>query len=209
MPLDFSIYLITDRRSLPEGRDLLTVVRSALEGGVRGVQLREKDLCAAELLPLARDMRALTREFGARLLINDRIDVALAVDADGVHLGGHSLPASAARKILGPDKLIGVSTHGLENVAAAADAGADFATFGPVWFTPSKAPYGDPVGLAPLRNTASANDLPLFPLGGVTADRLPELISAGVPRAACIGAILNAPDPAAAARTFLDLLPQR
>ena len=136
---------------------------------MRAVQLREKDLSAAELLPLAGELRSLTREFGARLLINDRVDVALATGADGVHLGGHSLPAADARRLLGPDKLIGVSTHRIEEIRTAEESGADFVTFGPVWFTPSKAPFGEPVGLAQLREACAATALPVFALGGVPA----------------------------------------
>lgn len=204
--VDFSLYLITDRRQVPGG-DLFSAVRAALRGGVRAVQLREKDLSAGELLPLARDLRSLTREFGAKLLINDRIDLALAAEADGVHLGGHSLPVAEARALLGPTKLIGVSTHHLEEIAFAARDGADFVTFGPVWFTPSKAPYGAPVGLDALRQACAYAPLPVFALGGVNAANIPELLAAGCFRAACIGAILASPSPENAVRDLLRLLP--
>lgn len=203
MPVDFNLYLITDRKQLPAGRDLIDTVAAALAGGVRAVQLREKDLAAAELYPLARELRALTARHGARLLINDRLDVALAAGADGVHLGGHSLPVAGARSILGPDKLIGVSTHHPEEVAAARHNGADFVTFGPVYFTPSKAVYGEPAGLAPLREICAAAPLPVFALGGITLERLPELHAAGCHRVALISAILAADDPTAAAAAIL------
>lgn len=202
--VDFSLYLITDRRSLPAGRDLLATVRAALKGGVRAVQLREKDLSAAELYLLAREMRQLTREFGARLLLNDRIDIALAVDADGVHLGGHSLPVAAARRLLGPDRLIGLSTHHADEVRDAALSGADFVTFGPVYATPSKLPYGPPLGLPSLSLVCTNPPLPVFALGGISAACLPELRAAGCRRVAMIGAILHAPDPTAAAQFFLN-----
>jgi thiamine-phosphate pyrophosphorylase len=207
MPLiDFNLYLITDRKQLPPGRSLVDTVAAALAGGVRAVQLREKDLSAAELYPLARELRALTARYGARLLINDRLDVALAVEADGVHLGGHSLPVAVAREILGPDKLIGVSTHRPEEVTAAQQGGADFVTFGPVFFTPSKAAYGEPVGLGRLREACKAAPLPVFALGGVTLERLPELLAAGSHGVALIAAILVAADPAAAATAILSRL---
>jgi thiamine-phosphate pyrophosphorylase len=202
MPVDFDLYLITDRRQVPAGRTLVETLRAALEGGVRAVQLREKDLPAAELLPLAQELRGLTARHGARLLVNDRLDVALAVGADGVHLGGHSLPVAVARRILGPEKLIGVSTHHPEEVPAAARDGADFVTIGPVWFTPSKAAYAEPVGLEQLR-AACAADLPVFALGGVTGDRLPAILAAGAAGAALVSAILAAPDAAAATTTLL------
>ncbi|HEX9024513.1 MAG TPA: thiamine phosphate synthase, partial [Geobacteraceae bacterium] len=142
--VDFNLYLITDRNG-SGGRPLLHVVEEALKGGVRAVQLREKDLNSRELLELALAMRKLTGAYGARLFINDRLDIALAVDADGAHLGEQSIPADMARKVLGGDRLIGVSCHGSAGATAAQDAGADFITYGPVFHTPSKAAYGPPV----------------------------------------------------------------
>jgi thiamine-phosphate pyrophosphorylase len=201
--IDFNLYLITDRRQLPAGRSLVEAVAAALAGGVRAVQLREKDLPAADLYPLARELRKLTARHGARLLINDRLDVAQAVDADGVHLGGPSLPIAVARKVLGPEKLIGVSTHRCDEILAAQRDGADFVTFGPVFFTPSKAAYGEPVGLDRLREACAAPSLPVFALGGVNLERLPELRSAGCWRIALIAAIFAAPDPEGAAAAFL------
>lgn len=206
MIVDFDLYLITDRRSLPAGHDLLATVRAALRGGVRAVQLREKDLSAAELYPLARELRQLTREFSAKLLINDRVDLALAVDADGVHLGSHSLPVAVARQLLGEKRLIGVSTHHRDEVERAAAAGADFVTFGPVYATPSKAAYGPPLGLSPLAAVCAHAPLPIFALGGVTMARLPELRAVGCTHVALIGAILHAVDPESAAQSFLQTL---
>lgn len=206
MPVDFNLYLITDRKQLPPGRRLVETVAAALEGGVRAVQLREKDLCAAELYPLARELRELTARHGARLLINDRLDVALAVEADGVHLGEHSLPVPVARKILGPDSLIGVSTHRCEEVAGAQRDGADFVTFGPIYFTPSKAAYGEPVGLGRLHEACTATTFPVFALGGISLEETAELRAAGCHRIALISAILAATDPAAAAAALLSRL---
>jgi len=201
-PIDFSLYLITDRHLVPAGRTLLAAVEAALQGGVRAVQLREKDLPAAELLPLAEELRALTRRFAARLLLNDRIDVALAVAADGVHLGGHSLPAAVARHLLGPQRLIGVSTHHPAEIAAAAAAGADFVTFGPVFATPSKSAYGPPQGLEALRLACQNSPLPVFALGGIKPCHLAVLQTAGAAGAAVISALMAAPDPLATARHF-------
>jgi thiamine-phosphate pyrophosphorylase len=161
--LDFELYVVTDRQ-LTGGRPLRLVVEAALRGGARAFQLREKDLSPRELYPLALEMRQLTRAYGARLLINDRVDVALAVDADGVHLTTTSLPASIARRVLGPGRLLGVSTHTLAEAQAAAEEGADFLVFGPVFFTPSKAPYGEPVGLDALR---AVRVHPFWRLGGL------------------------------------------
>ena len=202
-PVDFTLYLITDRKQVPPGRTLAETVEAALRGGVRAVQLREKDLPAAELLPLAAELRAITRRYRARLLINDRIDVALAVEADGVHLGGHSLPAAVARRLLGPRRLIGVSTHHPDEIAAAASAGADFVTFGPVFATPSKAPYGPPVGLDALCAACAAAPLPVFALGGIQIGQLPQIQVSGAHGVAVISAVIAARDPEDAARTLL------
>jgi len=201
-PIDFNCYLITDRHQVPAGRTLLETVEAALQGGVRAVQLREKNLPAAELLPLAIELRVLTRRFAARLLINDRIDVALAVAADGVHLGGHSLPAAVARRLLGPQRLVGVSTHRPAEIAAAAAAGANFVTFGPVFATPSKRTYGQPLGLEALRLACQNSPLPVFALGGIKPCHLGDLRAAGVAGVAVISALIATPDPFSSARHF-------
>lgn len=203
--VDFSLYLITDRSRLPAGRTLFQAVESALQGGTGAVQLREKDLTAAELYPIALEMRELTRRYGAKFLVNDRIDVALAVEADGVHLGGASLPPAVARRLLGPDRLMGVSTHSLGELEAAMAADADFVTFGPVYETPSKLAYGPPVGVAALAEACvRAAGMPVFALGGITPELLDELRTAGCRHLACIGAVLSAPDPASAAAVLVN-----
>jgi thiamine-phosphate pyrophosphorylase len=200
--IDFSLYLITDRHQVPAGRSLFATIEAALHGGVRAVQLREKDLSAAELLPLATELRDLTRRHDARLLINDRIDVALAVDADGVHLGGHSLPVATARRLLGPHRLIGVSTHDSDEIVAASAGGADFVTFGPVYATPSKLPFGLPLGPAALRLACHDSPVPVFALGGIQTHHLAELHAAGCAGIAVIAAIIAAADPYVQARIF-------
>ena len=199
--IDFSLYLITDRNQTA-GRPLLEAVEAALSGGVRAVQLREKDLPTAELYDLAWEMRALTSRYDARLLINERIDVALAVEADGVQLGINSLPVTAARRIA-PDLLIGYSSHGVGEAVAAIAKGADFVTFGPIFHTPSKAAYGEPVGVGELGRVCrqAVGDL-VFALGGVKQANLRQVTEAGCYRVALISDILAAPDPAAAAEAF-------
>jgi len=206
--VDFSLYLITDRHQTG-GRDLLAVVEGALAGGVRCVQLREKDLPARALLELARAMRSLTDRFGARLLINDRVDIALAAGADGVHLGEEGMPAAVARKLLGSGRLIGVSCHGRHGAAAAVAQGADFITFGPVYPTPSKAAYGEPVGIGQLAATTQEIHIPVFALGGIKEANIPEALAAGAAGIALISAIIAAPDPRERARAILALLPPR
>ena len=203
MSVDFRLYFVTDRKQTA-GRPLIDVVRAALDGGVRAVQLREKDLEGGELHHLAEQLRTVTLPYRARLLINDRIDVALAVEADGVHLGQTSFPVAAARTLLGPDKLIGVSTHATAEISAA--EGADFVVFGPVYFTPSKAPYGEPQGIERLRKAAEHSSAPVFAIGGIKQERIAEVQAAGVYGIAVISAISAAPDPTQAARALLTRL---
>lgn len=204
--VDFDLYLITDRHALTPGRRLAEVVRAACAAGVRAVQLREKDLSARKLFLLAGQLREITRDFGTRLLINDRIDVAMAVGADGVHLGGHSLPVAAARHLLGPDRLLGVSTHHLDEILVAHRDGADFVTFGPVFATPSKAAYGAPQGLDALRRVCAASSLPVFALGGIDSRNLSQVMACGARGAAMIRALFAVDDPGAQAAQLLDII---
>ena len=201
-PRDWGIYLVTDRAQT-NGRPLLDVVIAALRGGVRAVQLRERGLETRALLELATALRRATRAVGAALLINDRVDVALACEADGVHLPGHSFAVAEARALLGPGRLIGVSTHHPDEIAAAAAAGADFAVFGPLFATPSKAAYGPPLGLDALARARAAAALPLFAIGGVDRTNAAAVCAAGADGVAVIRAVLAAADPAAAATALL------
>lgn len=207
--LDFSLYLITSQKVLPHGQTLPQAIREALAGGVQAVQLREKELTPRVLLPLAMEIRRITREYGARLLINDRADLAMACDADGVHLTTTSLPTAAARKTLGPDKLIGVSTHSLEEIARAQSEGADFVTFGPVFHTPSKAAYGPPAGLAKLREACSSTRLPVFALGGIHLHQTEKVMACGASGIALISAILASSDPQGQASRFVRHLSEK
>ncbi len=203
MPVpDFDLYLVTDRAQTL-GRDLLWVLERALEGGVRGVQLREKDLGGKELFLVAEAVRKLTRRYRAALLINDRIDVALAIDADGVHLGGESFPVARARELVGAEKIIGVSTHGLEEARAAQAQGADFIVFGPVYFTPSKANYGAPQGLMKLKKIVEKTPIPVYAIGGIKAEHIPEIKETGVRGIALISAVMSASDPKVAAEEIV------
>jgi thiamine-phosphate pyrophosphorylase len=196
-----TLYLVTDRRVCgPE--QLLVRVEAALRGGVSAVQLREKDLDGGALCRLASALLAICRRFGAPLLINDRVDVALAVDADGVHLPSNSFRAGEARSLLGSGKLVGVSTHNPTEVSAAANAGADFVVFGPIFETASKRAYGAPQGLTVLRAAVAAASIPVYAIGGITADRADEVRAAGAAGIAVINAILSDADSEAAARAF-------
>ena len=170
------------------------------------VQLREKDLDGRALAELARALRATTSAAGVRLFINDRIDVALAVGADGVHLGGTSLGPAEARAIA-PGLAIAVSTHGLAEVRAAVDdpARVAFAVFGPIRDTPSKRGYGPPAGIGALSEAARLG-LPLLALGGLDAADVPEVVAAGAHGVACIRPVMAANDPGQAVRTLCTAL---
>ncbi len=192
MAVDFRLYLITDRKVAT--KPLPQAVRLALEGGVRAIQLREKDLPIRQLLSLAQELRSITREFGARLFINDRVDVAVAAGADGVHLGTRSMPAYAVRRIIGKDMQIGVSTHNEDEAKAAQDGGADFITFGPIFETPSKAQYGAPVGVKAIRYLKNEVRIPIYAIGGVNSGNMLQVMSAGADGIAVISAIMTAED---------------
>ena len=203
--VDFKLYLITDRRQT-RNRTLSAVVEQALRGGVRAVQLREKDLPADELYRLADEFRRITSQYGAKLLINERADIARDVHADGVHLPESGISVGAARKIIGPERLIGVSCHSLDSAKSAQKSGADFITFGPVFFTPSKAVYGNPVGLERLAETSSALNIPVFGLGGINESNMLQVMATGAYGVALISAIMTAEQPQVAAADMLKTL---
>lgn len=203
----FSLYLITDRHRCAAGHTLFSAVEAALQGGVKAVQLREKDLTPKELLEYADKLRVLTHRYRAKLFINDRVDIALAADADGVHLTEHSMNIRSARKVLGMDKLIGVSTHSLQRAWSAEEEGADFITFSPIYATPSKLEYGEPQGVEKLRRVCSETSIPVFALGGITPQRQEEIHAAGATGIALISAIMGSQDPAKAAPDFKLFLP--
>ena len=182
------------------------MIEECLGAGVRAVQLREKDLGAAELLALAQPLRELTRRVRARLFVNDRVDVALAVEADGVQRGHTSLPVRLMKTVAGARLLIGASVHSLEEARVAELEGADFLVFGPVYDTPSKRPYGPPQGVEALRRVVGSVSIPVFAIGGITPERVGEVRKRGAHGVAVISAILAAERPAEAAKAFVDAL---
>jgi len=188
-----AIYLITDR-SRTRGRTIQDVIGKALAGGVRFIQLREKDLCAKDLFLLAKEIKELTDDYGAKLLINERVDIAMAVKASGVHLPADSFRPDEARALLGPKGIVGVSTHSLEEAAAAEKNGADFITFSPVYHTPSKAAYGKPQGVDRLKEICGITDIPVYALGGIDTDNAGEVMNAGASGVSMISAIIAADD---------------
>jgi thiamine-phosphate pyrophosphorylase len=201
----WGVYLVTDRKQ-SGGRDLVEVLSQAIRGGVRAIQLREKDMDTIEQYRLAERLMPVCREAGAALLINDRVDLAMALDADGAHLTRKSLPPYDARKLLGSDRLLGISCHSLSDVQEAAMGGADFIVLGPVFEAPSKTPYGPPLTPVILREASALTSVPILAIGGIRASRVPEVIAAGADGVAVISAVLAAPDPAAAAAELLSVV---
>lgn len=200
--IDFRFYLITDRRLFADKHSLCTAAEEALKGGVRAIQLREKDLGVRELLDMAYKLRDLTKRHKARLFINDRVDVAIAVEADGVHLGQKSIPAHAAKKV--SNKLVvGVSAHSMEEAVNAERDGADFITFGPVYKTSSKLRYGEPVGIESLRDICSKTNVPVFAIGGIKPEKSREVLDSGAYGIAAISAVFGSKDIKGTAERFL------
>jgi thiamine-phosphate pyrophosphorylase len=196
------LYLVTGAR--PGGRPLADVLEPALRGGVDLVQLREKDSSDDEILAAAAEARALCDASGALLVVNDRPDLAVRAGADGVHVGQDDMPVSAARDVVGPDLLVGLSTHAPEEIDA---ADGDYIGVGPVHSTPTK-PGRPAVGLDLVRHAAAHADVPWFAIGGIDPASVRAVVDAGATRIAVVRAITEADDPEAAARALRAALPQ-
>ncbi|HEU5433951.1 MAG TPA: thiamine phosphate synthase [Thermomicrobiales bacterium] len=192
-----SLYLVADPEQTR--RDLVAATQAALAGGVTCVQLRAKRLGGSDFLALAKAIRTEAHAAGALFVINDRVDVAVAAGADGVHVGLSDLPLAEARRIVGPDLFIGYSPYTLEQVADSAAAGADYVGLGPVYATPSKADADPPIGIDGLAARVRATSLPTVGIGGITVENARDVIRAGADGIAVISAILRAPDPRVAA----------
>ncbi|OGI02176.1 MAG: thiamine-phosphate diphosphorylase [Candidatus Melainabacteria bacterium GWF2_37_15] len=201
---DKKLYLVTDRSNFNNEDDFLNAVASALKGGVQIVQLREKTATAKEFIALGKKVRELCSLYDAIFIINDRVDIAMAVQADGVHLGQDDMDVAIARNILGSEAIIGLSTHCLEHALQAVQAGADYIGVGPVFTTPTK-PGRQAVGLEYVRWAADNVNIPWFAIGGINPDNLNEVVQAGAFRVAAVRAIINAEQPEQAARRFLNI----
>ena len=193
------LHVLTDRK-WSRGRDMLTVATAALAGGATVIQLRDKRASTRTLVEEGMALRALTRERGALLIVNDRVDVALAVDADGVHVGQEDLPAALARRMLGPDRILGVSIATLQETEEAVAAGADYLGVGPVFATATKADAGPATGTHLLTECARRFALPLIAIGGITVANAAQVILAGASGIAVITAVVHAEDVTDAAQ---------
>jgi thiamine-phosphate pyrophosphorylase len=203
LKLSSRILLVTDRHQT-KGRPLIPLLQRVLTAGVPAIQLRERDLPVRVLITLAREVQAVTAMHKSQLLINDRIDVALALDGVGVHLRSNSLPVSVARQLLGAQRLLGISAHTIEEAVQAESQGADYIILGPIYETPSKQMFGPPLGIHVLENACGMVRIPIIGIGGVTAVRAREMRRAGAFGVAVITAILGANDVESATRDLLD-----
>ncbi|MCI0547254.1 MAG: thiamine phosphate synthase [Candidatus Rokubacteria bacterium] len=201
-PLAGPLYVILDAAP-HHGRGPEAILKAVIAGGCRLVQLREKRLPPAELWPLAVRLRERCRAAGATLIVNDRVDLAIALGADGVHVGQDDLPAPVARRILPPGMLLGVSTHSDAQARRALAAGADYVAVGSMFPTGSKEGF-DLVGPELVRRLRPEIPVPLVAIGGITPENVGEVIAAGADAVAVISAVSGSPDPEAAARVFLD-----
>ncbi|KAL9550837.1 hypothetical protein MBANPS3_004544 [Mucor bainieri] len=213
--VDYSLYLVTDRSLVPEGKTFLGQIERALEGGVTLVQLREKDTETGPFIDFAFKVKALTRKFGVPLIINDRLDVAQAVDAEGVHIGQDDMPLTRAREILGPHKIIGVSCNTEEEAAIAIRDGADYLGIGAVWFTSTKKNIKEPLGVEGVQRilkSMEANPVPTVAIGGIGAKNACELLEGSdtgkihIDGLAIVSAIMAAEDPKVACEELLRLI---
>ena len=196
--IDYSLYLVTDR-ALSLGRSTVEVVRAAIRGGVSCVQLREKGCSTREFMDEARLLKALLAGTGVPLFINDRLDVALAVGADGVHLGQNDLPIADARRLVGNRMIIGISAESVADAVRAEAEGADYIGASPVFTTPTKTDTAPPLGLDGLRAIRRAVRLPLVAIGGIDANNAAQVLRAGADGLAVVSAIVSAPCPRTAA----------
>lgn len=205
MKQKLKLYLVTDR-DLSLGRSLEEVVCEAVAGGVTMVQLREKDAATGEFVELARRLMDVLKPLGVPLIINDRVDVALAVDADGVHIGQSDMSYEDARRLLGPDKIIGLSVENFEDLEAANALDVDYIGISPVYGTPTKTDTAEPFGLEGLRKAVQMSGHPTVAIGGMNATTVGDVMAAGTDGVAVVSAICSAPSPRAAAEELLNII---
>jgi thiamine-phosphate pyrophosphorylase len=203
--VDYSLYLVTDR-GLARGRSTLEIVSAAVHGGVTVVQLREKDCSTRDFIEQALTVKELLKDRGVPLIINDRVDVAQAVKADGVHLGQTDMPLAVAKEILGDSMIIGISAESLQDAIEAEKAGADYLGVSPIYATPTKTDTAPPLGLEGLRKIRKAVRLPLVGIGGLNPGNATEVIRSGADGVAVVSAIVAAEDPQTAADALKQII---
>ncbi len=199
MNIDYSLYVITDAK-LSRGRSNRDVIAAAIRGGATIVQYRAKNTSSRQMIEEALELRELCHAQGVPLIINDRVDVALAVDADGVHVGQDDLPAALARRLIGPGKILGVSAENVKEAQTAIAEGADYLGVGAVFATGTKADAGEPIGLQGLMQVARVSTIPIVGIAGINATNAASVIRAGAAGVAVISAVVGADDVESAAR---------
>lgn len=204
-PFDLSLYVITDGR-VARGRDQVELVEAAIRGGATMVQLRDKELPARDQYELGRRLREVTRSAGIALIVNDRVDLALAIEAEGVHLGQDDLPPAVARQLLGPEAIVGVSAGNPAELALVEREGADYVGTGPFAPTGSKADAGAAIGAAGLAAVRAVTTLPIVAIGAISSANAAEAIGAGAEGVAVISAVVGAEDPERAARELRQIV---
>jgi thiamine-phosphate pyrophosphorylase len=204
-PVDFRLLLVTDRHQTRR-RPLPEILHDAVVAGLPAIQLRERDMSTSELHALAHEIQLITRAHAVPLIVNDRVDLMMALDLDGVHLRSDSLPIHPARKLVGLQRLIGISTHSVDDVERASQSGADYVVFGPIFDTPSKRSFGPPLGLTLLTDVCRRSSIPVFAIGGITCERVKDVRQAGAHGVAVIGALLTRDDIGEAVREFTRVL---
>lgn len=204
-PVDWSLYVVTDSR-LAGDRSLSEVVGAAIRGGAGVIQYREKKASTRNMVETAKVLAELCRRAGACFLVNDRLDVALAVDADGVHVGQDDMPVPLARKLLGPDKLLGVTVHNEEEIRRAEEEGADYLSIAPVFATSTKPDHQKPLGVEGVRNLVRKTRLPVVAIAGIGPSNAADVIRAGVQGICVVSAIIAATDPEWAARELREIV---
>ncbi len=205
--IDYSVYLVTDR-GLSRGRSTLEILQGAVRGGVTCVQLREKNCLIRDFIEQANSIKAYLRAHDIPLIINDRVDVAQAVGADGVHLGQSDMPLNVAREILKDSMIIGISAESLGDAIEAEKGGADYIGVSPIYTTPTKTDTAPPLGLEGLREIRNAVRIPLVGIGGLTKDNAGEVIKHGADGVAVVSAIVSADDPELATKELLKTVTQ-
>ncbi|MFW6005708.1 MAG: thiamine phosphate synthase [Desulfonatronovibrionaceae bacterium] len=204
---DYSLYLVTDQ-DLCRGRDLVDTVMEAVAGGVTAVQIREKNASARAFFQLALALKKRLAKQDVPLIINDRVDVAVAADADGVHVGQTDLPAAQVREMIGPDKILGISINTFEQMEEAARNQVDYLSLSPVFPTPTKTDTTEPFGISGLKKARTLTRLPLITIGGVNLENIHEIMSTGLDGVALVSAICSADSPEQAARTLAEKIRQ-
>lgn len=203
--IDYSLYLVTDRDILGK-RDLYKAVEESIKGGATVVQLREKFIDDDKFLEIARELQKITKKYNIPLIINDNVNIAKIIDAEGVHIGQSDETLEEARKILGKDKIIGVSVGSLEEAEKAEKGGADYLGIGAVFFTGSKKDINKPLGLENLKKIAESVKIPTVAIGGIHLDNVKEVMASGVDGVAVISEILGKEDIENASRTLLSFI---